>query len=208
MKRPLKKSVVTSLYVIAFVLVMTGLVIFNYFVNNNQNNNNSILVSKGILDYYHYIPVVKTNDTIIRPYYDSGIDIVLKYYDVTSSEEEQQKSLIQHDGTYIQSNGVAYSKGKPFDIISILDGTVKEVKSDDMLGNMIVIEHSNGYTSTYESIDNIMVEPGMPVVQGQVIAKSSTSNISKNLDNHLYFELAKDGENVNPETYYNKSINE
>lgn len=207
MKKPLKKSVATSLYVIAFVLIMTGLVIFNYFVNN-RNSNNSVLVTKGILDYDHYIPVVRTNDTIIRPYYDSGISIVLKYYDVTASEEEQQNSLIQYEGTYIQSNGVAYSKGNPFDVISILDGTVKEVKQDDILGNIIVIEHSNGYISTYESIDNISIETGMPVVQGQVIAKSATSNISKNLDNHLYFELAKDGENVNPELYYNKSINE
>jgi stage II sporulation protein Q len=165
-------------------------------------------VSKGILDYDDYVPVVKTNNTIIRPYYDSGISIVLKYYDVLASEEDQQNSLIQYDGTYIQSNGVAYSKGNPFDVISILDGTVKEVRQDDIVGNIIVIEHSNGYISTYESIDNIAVEAGMPVVQGQVIAKSATSNISKNLDNHLYFELTKDGENVNPEVYYNKTINE
>ena len=203
----MKKSVVSSLYAISFVLIMTGLIIINYAMNNNRNSSTK-LVSKGILDYYYYVPVVRTNDTIIRPYYDNGVEIVLKYYDVTSSEEDQQKSLIQYDSTYIQSNGVAYSKGIPFDIISISDGTVKDVKTDDILGNMIVIEHSNGYISTYESIDNIAVEPGMPVVQGQVIAKSATSNISKNLDNHLYFELSKDGENVNPEEYYNHSINE
>ncbi len=208
MKKSLKKSTEKSLYVIAFVLVMTGLVLFNYFVNNNKSKEDLILVSKGILDYDDYVPVVKTNNTIIRPYYDSGISIVLKYYDVLASEEDQQNSLIQYDGTYIQSNGVAYSKGNPFDVISILDGTVKEVRQDDIVGNIIVIEHSNGYISTYESIDNIAVEAGMPVVQGQVIAKSATSNISKNLDNHLYFELTKDGENVNPEVYYNKTINE
>lgn len=208
MKKSLKKSTEKSLYVIAFVLVMTGLVLFNYFVNNNKSKADLILVSKGILDYDDYVPVVKTNNTIIRPYYDSGISIVLKYYDVLASEEDQQNSLIQYDGTYIQSNGVAYSKGNPFDVISILDGTVKEVRQDDIVGNIIVIEHSNGYISTYESIDNIAVEAGMPVVQGQVIAKSATSNISKNLDNHLYFELTKDGENVNPEVYYNKTINE
>ena len=195
------------LYVIAFVLVMVGLVIFN-LTRNNESKSNTLFVSKGILDYSRYIPVVKTNDIIVRPYYEGSVDIVLRYYDVTASEEEQQMSLIQYDGSYIQSNGVAYSKGHPCDVIAILDGTVKEVTDDDMLGNIIVIEHNNGYISTYESIDTISVEVGMPVVQGQVIAKSSTSNISKNLDNHLYFELSKDGENVNPEQYYNRSINE
>lgn len=207
MKNPLKKSVSSSLYVVAFVLIMTGLVLFNLALNNNKKSN-PIFVSKGILDFENYIPVVRTNDTIIRPYYDDTASLVLKYYDITDSEEDQQQSLIECDGTYIQSNGVAYSKEEPFDVISILDGTVKEVRQDDMLGNIIVIEHNNGYISTYESIDNITVESGMPVVQGQLIAKSATSNISKNLNNHLYFELSKDGENVNPEKYYNRSINE
>ena len=200
----MKKNI---LYVISFVLVMGGLVVFNIFVNR-ETEKKTVYVSKGILDYSHYIPVVKTGDIITRPYYDKDIELVLYFYDINACEEDQQKSLIQYDGTYIQSNGVAYSKEKPFDVVSILDGTVKEVRSDDMLGNMIVIEHNNGYISTYESIDNISVEQGMPVVQGQVIAKSSTSNISKNLNNHLYFELSKDGENVNPEMFYNKSVNE
>lgn len=202
----MKKSVVYSLYTISFVLIMGGLVLFNY--SKNSIKESAFFVSKGILDYDYYIPVIKTTDTIIRPYYDNGVELVLSFYDVNASEEEQQKSLIQHDGTYIQSNGVAYSKGNPFDVIAISDGTVKEVKTDDMLGNIVVIEHSNNYISTYESIDNITVEVGNPVVQGQVIGKSSTSNISKNLDNHLYFELSKNGENVNPEMFYNKSINE
>ncbi len=202
----MKKSVVYSLYTISFVLIMGGLVLFNY--SKNSIKENAFFVSKGILDYDYYIPVIKTTDTIIRPYYDNGVELVLSFYDVNASEEEQQKSLIQHDGTYIQSNGVVYSKGNPFDVIAISDGPVKEVKTDDMLGNIVVIEHSNNYISTYESIDNITVEVGNPVVQGQVIGKSSTSNISKNLDNHLYFELSKNGENVNPEMFYNKSINE
>ena len=46
------------------------------------------------------------------------------------------------------------------------------------------------------------------VLKSQVIAKSSTSNISKDLGNHLYFELIVDGKCVNPEDYYDKSINE
>lgn len=207
MKSPLKKSVAYSLYAISFVLIMLGLISFNYVVNSVGESEDK-LVSKGILDYDHYIPVVKTNDTIIRPYYEGSVDIVLKYYDIDTNEEDQQKSLIKYENTYIQSNGVAYSKGNAFDVISVLDGTVKEVKNDEILGNIVVIEHANGYVSTYESISDIQVEPNMPVVQGQVIAKSSTSNILKDLNNHLYFELSKDGVNVNPEAYYNKSVNE
>lgn len=206
MNRRLKKSVVYSLFVIAFIAVVGSLIAINYI--GKKEDENTVTVSLGVLDYSGYIPVLKTNDTIIRPYYETGIDLVLRYYDYNSSEEEQQKSLIYYEGTYIQSSGVAYSKKDSFDVIAILDGTVKEVTHDDILGNIIVIEHENGYVSVYQSIDDITVEEGSPVVQGQVIAKSSNSNILKNLGNHLYFELSKDGVYVNPEEYYNRSINE
>ena len=206
MNRRLKKSVVYSLFAIAFIAIIGSLIVINYM--DKEVRNDAITVSKGILDYHGYIPVLKTNDTIVRPYYDNGVDLVLKYYDHNGSEEEQQKSLIYYEGSYIQSSGVAYSKKEPFDVISVLDGTVKEATHDDIIGNMIVIEHENGFVSTYQSIDNINVDKGTPVVQGQVIAKSSNSNILKDLGNHLYFELSKDGVYVNPEEYYNKSINE
>ena len=206
MNRRLKKSVVYSLFVMAFIAIMGSLIAINYM--DKKYNKTAVTVSKGILDYHGYIPVLKTNDTIVRPYYDNGVDLVLRFYDYNSTEEEQKKALIYYEGSYIQSSGVAYSKKEPFDVISILDGTVKEVTHDDILGNIIVIEHENGYVSVYQSVDDIVVEEGSPIVQGQGIAKSSNSNILKDLGNHLYFELSKDGEYVNPEEYYNKSINE
>lgn len=202
----MKKSVAYSLYAISFVLILLGLVTFNSVIK--MSGSEDMYVSKGILDYNKYIPVVTISNTISRPYYDSDVNQVLLFYNVIDTEENQARALIQYDNTYIQSNGVAYSKGTPFDVISVMDGTVKEVKSDEMLGNIIVIEHDNGYVSTYESVSDITIEPGMPVVKGQLIAKSSTSNILKELDNHLYFELSKNGENVNPEEYYDRSINE
>jgi len=108
----------------------------------------------------------------------------------------------------MQSSGISYSKGDIFDVVSILDGTVKEVKEDTTLGNIITIEHENGITSVYQSVGDISVKANDTVTSGQVIAKSSTSNISTDLGNHLYFELIIDGICVDPENYYDKSINE
>ena len=206
MNRRLKKSVVYSLFVIAFIFIIGGLIVINS--GSREPNESVMTVSKGILDYNGYIPVLKTNDTIIKPYYENGVDLALRYYDYNASEEEQQRALIYYEGSYIQSSGVAYSKKEPFDVIAVLDGTVKEVTHDDILGNIVVIEHENGYESVYQSIDGINIEEGSPIMQGQVIAKSANSNILKDLGNHLYFELSKNGECVNPEEYYNKSINE
>ena len=43
------------------------------------------------------------------------------------------------------------------------------------------------------------------VKQGDVIGTSGTSNISKELNSHLKFELIKNGQIVNPEEYYDKT---
>lgn len=208
MKRQLKKSVVYGLYALAFSLLLGGVALLGVVTIKEPSKSNEKYVSKGILDYENNVKVVNTNDVIIRPYKDDNIKIVKNYYDYMAEGEEQEKSLIYYEGTYMQSSGVSYSNGDLFDVIAILDGTVKEVKNDTLLGNVITIEHENGIISMYQSVDNILIKQGDLVTAGQILAKSATSNISTDLGNHLYFELIINGSNVNPEEYYNKTINE
>lgn len=207
MKRQLKKSVVYSLYIISFVLVLTG-VGFLTFSSKNKSDDDYKYVSKGILDFEEQVPVVNTEIKIVRPYTDADVKIVKNFYDYKSESEEQEKSLIYYEGTYMQSSGIAYSKGDSFDVVAIYDGKVKEIKEDAMLGNVVTIEHENGINSIYQSISDIKVKEGDNVSIGQLIGKSSTSNISSDLGNHLYFELVINGACVNPENYYDKTINE
>ena len=207
MKRQLKRSVVYGLYALSFTLLVGGIIMLGYSVNEATKQDVSY-VSKGILDYEENVKVVNTNTNLIRPYIDSDVKIVKDYYDYKDDSSVQEKSLIYYEGTYMPSSGVAYSKGDSFDVVAVLSGTVKEVKEDNLLGNVITIEHDNGIISVYQSVSDFLVKEGNSVTQGQIIAKSSTSNISTDLDNHLYFELIKDGVCLDPENYYNKSINE
>ena len=209
MKRKLKSSVVYSLYVISFVFLVAGVAMLGFAINKTRtDDDNYQYVSKGILDYQDKVPVVNTDIKIVRPYNDSEVKIVKNFYDYKAEASDQEKSLIYYEGTYMPSSGVSYSKGEAFDVVSIYDGKVKEIKEDVTLGNIITVEHENGIVSVYQSVSDITVKQGDSVVGGQLIAKSSTSNISTELGNHLYFELIVDGVCVNPEDYYNKSINE
>lgn len=207
MKRQLKKSAVYGLYAISFSLLVGGIALLG-FATKKVSEPEYEYVSKGILDYEENIKVVNTESIISRPYVDQSVEIVKSFYDYKGEAESQERSLIYYEDTYIQSSGVAYSKGESFDVVSILDGTVGEVKEDTILGNVITIEHENGITSVYHSVSDISVKAGDQVTGGQVIAKSSTSNISTELENHLYFELIINGVCVNPEGYYDKSVNE
>lgn len=208
-KRVLKKSVVYSLYGLSFSLLLGGIVLLNVTNSNkslNSKQEDYSLVSRGLFDTVE--TVVNSKEKLIKPYTDEDVKIVKNYYDYQADEETQKGSLIYYENTYLQSSGVSYGKEESFDVIAILDGTVKEVKEDTTLGNVVVIEHSNNIVSTYQSLTDIKVKQGDKVSQGDVIAKSGTSNISSDLNNHLYFELAVGGITVNPENYYNKSVDE
>ena len=57
-------------------------------------------------------------------------------------------------------------------------------------------------------MSDVTVKEGDNVIQGQILAKSGLSNINKELSNHLHFVLYYKGSIVNPEEYYNKSVDE
>lgn len=210
MKRQLKKSVVYGLYGVSFLLLVSGAVLLGFALKINVAKNNDFqYVSKGILDYEERMPVVVNEKKIIeRPYTDTSVKVVRSFYDYEADAEKQEKSLVYYQGTYMPSSGVAYSNGDSFDVVSIYSGKVTEVKEDPLLGNIVIINHDSGLISMYQSITDIKVSDGDTVLANQVIGKSSTSNISTELGNHLYFELMIDGESVNPEDYYGKTVDE
>lgn len=213
MHRKLKKSVVYVLYGLAFIFMLGGLF---YIDSTNDKEAISIIpdnkyVSKDIIDEVDDLPVNASDnkkEIINRPYLADNIKIVKNYYNINDDEELQQQSLIFYQDTYIPSSGISYSNDSDFDVVAILDGKVTNVSDDDILGNVITIEHKNGIISSYQSVTDIKVKVGDSINQGDVIAKSGTSNISTDLGNHLYFELVIDGVNVDPEDYYDKSIDE
>lgn len=206
MKRKIRKEVKYCLYVISFIALF-GLIysiektLFPITFNDKDNFD---YVSKTIFD--DVIPVVNEVDVIKRPYLDSDIKILKSYYDYQDESENQEKSLIYTENTYIQNSGVSYGKNDTFDVIAILDGIVIDVKEDNLLGKIIEIRHSNDVISVYQSLSEINYKINDTVNQGDVIGKSGISNISKELNNHLHFELIVRGLNVNPENYYDKKL--
>lgn len=154
------------------------------------------------------VPVVSTPSIIVRPYLNNDVKLAKSFYDYKADSESQENSIILFENTYMQNSGVDYTNLEVFDVISILDGIVISVKEDNILGTTIQVRHSNDLISVYQSLSEVIVTEGDEVLQGQIVAKSGTSNINKELGNHLHFELYYKGTIVNPEEYYNKDINE
>jgi len=205
-ERRLKKSVVYGLYGLSFIAVLALIYVLEVS-SSKRLEDDSIYVNDVIID--NEIPVVNMEDSIIRPYNMEGISIVKGYYDYQAEISSQLESLIYYEDTYLQNSGVDYSKkGEAFDVLSILDGTVIDVSENTLLGKTIQIRHDNGLVSVYQSLGEVNVALNDEVLQGSIIGVTGEANIDTKLGNHLHFELILNGQNVNPENYYDKKLSE
>ena len=81
------------------------------------------------------------------------------------------------------------------------------MKEDNLIGKTIEIKHDNGIITSYQSLSEVNVKKDDYVNQGQVIGKSGTNELDKEIGNHLHLEIYENGNSVNPENYLNKEIN-
>lgn len=205
-KRRLKKPVAYALYGLVFVSVFGAIFSIETATTPSLKKPEIEYVSKTIIEENK--PVVAINNVIKRPYNNENVKIIKDYYDYRDESVEQENSIIYYEDTYLQSSGVAYGSGESFDVVSILDGTVSSIVENELLGNIIEIDHGNGIIGYYQSLSEIAVKKGDAVVQGQTLGKSGLSNIAKDLNDHLNFELSIKGKLVNPEDYYERNISD
>src|SRR5699024_5094906 len=133
---------------------------------------------------------------------------VTKFYDYDAEEEEQVDSLILYNNRYYQSTGlgIAHPEGESFDVIASLSGTVSEVKEDPLLGNVIVLDHADDVVTYYASLGEMDVQAGDDIEQGDVIGTAGKNLYGQDNGTHVHFELRKDGQEVNPETYFDQPV--
>ena len=106
------------------------------------------------------------------------------------------------------NTGIMYGSDNVFDVLAVLDGTIESVTTDDILGNIITIRHTNNLTTTYESLNNVDVIVGQAVNQGDIIGKSGTNKVDASASSMMLFEVNFNGNNINPSKIYDKEINE
>ena len=204
-KRKLKSKFI-PLFVCLFVLVPFLLISTIINLAPETNVDDLDYVDEVIND--NTIPVINTKKTILNPYQDPNVKIAKTYYDYQSKEEEQLNSITYYDNTYMQSNGIDYVNEEVFDVVSILEGTVINVKDDNLKGKTIEIEHNNGLISVYQSLSEVDVKKGDIINSGQVIGKSGNNELDKEIGNHLHFEIYDNSQSVDPLKYLNKEIEE
>lgn len=206
-KRYLKKWVVPTTFVIALISMIgiTASISQSIFKRMNIDNNSYVLrdIADGAL------PVVsEIKKESVKPYLDEDVQVHIGYYDINSKQEEQEKSLILYEDTYMPNTGILYGCEKKFEVVSIFEGEVISVKKDDVFGNIVEIKHTNNIVSKYSSLSEVTVAEGDTVNAGEVIGNSGNNKVVSVSQNMLLFELLYNGTNVNPEQYYNVRLDE
>lgn len=131
--------------------------------------------------------------------YLNNVKILQDYYDVTADKSTQENALLVFNQTYSTSTGVSIAiNSEAFQVVAAMSGTVKEVKLDAFTGNTIVLAHDEGYETRYTSVSDIVVQEGDQVLQGEPLATTIENEWNPTAGIHLYFEIMKDGQLINP----------
>ena len=98
-------------------------------------------------------------------------------------------------------DGVDIKAGEGDAVKTAADGTVKEVRYDDLMGVTVVISHADGYETQYSSLQQEPpVEQGKTVKAGDIIGLvGSTAAAEGDVGPHLHFSVSKDGKVVDPQ---------
>ncbi len=197
-----------TLYITLVAVVLAGVMIYqfnaaddtadesseDYSWNVEQND----LIEHGEEDAAEV--VAEQEDLVMPVMLGDRTDIMTQYYDADASEEDQLDALIFYNNQYYQSKGVDITStdGKPFEVIASLTGTVTSVKDDDLLGQVVEMEHEGDRMTMYASLSEVTVSEGDELAQGDQIGMSGSNVYSDEEISKVHFRLMENGEPVNP----------
>jgi beta-lactamase regulating signal transducer with metallopeptidase domain len=104
--------------------------------------------------------------------------------------------------------GIDIAAKEGTEIYAVADGVVasaiSQVQAGGLYGKNIIIQHEDEYTSRYAKLSKVLVKDGQTVKAGERIGLSG--NTGRTTGPHLHFELMKNGEYEDPETYIDFTI--
>lgn len=110
---------------------------------------------------------------------------------VTSYGEQMSKG--------VTSKGIIIKTRSQAQVISPYDGTVIFAGPFRGYGNLIIIEHGQGYLSLLAGLEEVDCELGQMLLAGEPVGQMPESG-----DTRLYVELRKDNHPINPLTWIEK----
>ncbi len=155
------------------------------------HNNRSGWVSMQFMTEYHAPASSSASRTTALPV-APGTSMITQNY--------QQG---RHDGIDIGSYGQ-----RKIDVFAVQEGTVREAVSNNQpnggMGNYVIIDHLNGYSTTYMHLDSTCVSKGQQIGTGDKIGNMGTTGNSTGV--HLHLRVQRNGNSIDPNTFVNLNV--
>jgi len=104
---------------------------------------------------------------------------------------------INHKRAFHTGIDLRGDKGDP--IYATADGVVTKAFRNGGYGNYVLIDHGNGYTSSFAHMMKYFVHKGERVTRGQRIGL--VGNTGRSTGTHLHYEICLDGNPINPSKF-------
>lgn len=95
--------------------------------------------------------------------------------------------------------GIDFAAAEGTPVLSVASGIVTEAQTENGYGQLVEINHGNGYRTRYGHNSRLLVKPGDRVLKGQQIALMGSTG--RSTGPHVHFELVLNGNTVNPAQY-------
>lgn len=211
-----KKNIYVILMIVCILAIATMITVA--VVVNNRNTGEEVLkpIPSGDTNNGPDDPVItppdsnKPDDPVVTPPGGNDTPITKEFIlsspldEYTLGEVFSDSELVYHltQKHWATHNGVDFMAAANSEVKCMFDGEVKSVESDSYNGTVVVIAHQDGYETVYKYLDNVDLQAGAKIAQGDVIGKVSDSALEEVANGpHLHLELFKDGVRVDPMEY-------
>ena len=127
---------------------------------------------------------------------DEGWKVPIDYVAVTSPYGDREAPT---EGASTNHKGVDLAAPLNTPIYASRSGTVITASYNSSSGYYVVIDHGDGYRSTYMHMTYYIVSAGQYVSQGQTIGYCGSTGVSTG--SHLHFSISQNGTYQNPSNY-------
>lgn len=106
-------------------------------------------------------------------------------------------------GRRVHHSGVDFAGKLGSDVVTVAAGVVTYSARRSGYGNLVEVNHGNGYVTRYGHNLKNLVNAGQTVKKGEVIARMGTTG--RSTGPHVHFEVMVNGRHVNPKKYIHAS---
>ena len=204
-KRRLKSFVLPTLYLLVTISVFTGVILLgSNFALSDKDYEYGVSALKDKVESVIVEDVVTTS-YIGEPVEKGKAEISVHFYSKDDTEEQQKNSLIYYENTYLPNTGTLYTQPEEFNVLSVFDGKVTDILTDEFFGNCVVIEHTSSLRTYYYGVDKLEVKVGDELTSGAVIGISKNNEILSEKKSFL-LEVYYNNELINPETFIGTKV--